>query len=127
MNNSYDRPIPRRIIESAGVPRNSFGIQKRGAGFSYHYDWMKRIVKRMSPVSASDFTKYVRRNKRLYLTQKTTFLIKTSVVYLNRIGLKKQDVDVEKLSATPNPMAARYLIPWAGEHILKRYKAILER
>ena len=126
MNNSYDRPIPRRIIESAGVPRNSFGIQKRGAGFSYHYDWMKRIVKRMSPVSAADFTKYVRRNKRLYLIQKTTFLIKTSVVYLNRIGLKKQDVDIEKLSATSNPMAARYLIPWAGEHILKRYKAILE-
>lgn len=72
------------------------------------------------------YLRYGRKNKHLYLIQKATFFIKTSAVYLNRIGLKKQDVDIEKLSATSNPMAARYLIPWAGEHILKRYKAILE-
>lgn len=33
MNNSYDRPIPRRIIESAGASRGDFGVIKRGAGF----------------------------------------------------------------------------------------------
>lgn len=28
LNNGYDRPIPRRIIESAGVPRGSFAFEK---------------------------------------------------------------------------------------------------
>ena len=53
--------------------------------------------------------------------------MKTYKVYLNRIGLKIKSVDIEQLSSTPNPMAARYLIPWAGEHILKEYRQILER
>ena len=29
MNNSYDRPIPRRILELAGVPRKLFGMRKK--------------------------------------------------------------------------------------------------
>ena len=28
LNNAYDRPIPRRIAEEAGVPRNFFGMRK---------------------------------------------------------------------------------------------------
>ena len=28
----YDRPIPRRIVESAGVPRDYFGMRKMGGG-----------------------------------------------------------------------------------------------
>lgn len=127
MNNNYDRPIPRRIVESAGVPREWFGIQKRGAGFSYHFDWMKRIVSRMSPKSGNDFSAYVRKHRKPYIIQKIRFFIKTYKVYLNRIGLKIKSDDIEQLSSTPNPMAARYLIPWAGEHILKQYKQILER
>ena len=31
MYNSYDRPIPRRVIEEAGVPRSKFGQQKKAA------------------------------------------------------------------------------------------------
>lgn len=34
---SYDRPIPRRIVESAGVPRESFGIRKMGSAH-VHFD-----------------------------------------------------------------------------------------
>lgn len=127
MNNSYDRPIPRRIIESAGVPRKYFGIEKRGAGFSYHYDWMRRIVSRMSPVSAADFTKYVYAKRKMHPIQKAAFFANTFMVYLNRLGLTKDSADIERLSSIPNPMAARYLIPWAGEHILGRYEEILER
>lgn len=33
LGNAYDRPIPRRILEDAGVPRQSFGIRK-GATFA---------------------------------------------------------------------------------------------
>jgi hypothetical protein len=48
LNNNYDRPIPRRIIEEAGVPRELFGLNKHGAGFIYKYDWLKIIKTRMS-------------------------------------------------------------------------------
>ena len=33
LGSTYDRPIPRRILEDAGVPRQSFGIRK-GATFA---------------------------------------------------------------------------------------------
>jgi hypothetical protein len=32
LRNTYDRPIPRRIAEEAGVPRQAFGQSKMGAG-----------------------------------------------------------------------------------------------
>lgn len=36
LNNDYDRPIPRRIVEDAGVPRTEFGFLKDGgAGFAW--------------------------------------------------------------------------------------------
>jgi hypothetical protein len=34
----YDKPIPRRIIEEAGVPRGTFGEVKRAASASIHVD-----------------------------------------------------------------------------------------
>jgi hypothetical protein len=32
LGNRYDRPIPRRLVEEAGVERKQFGIKKRAAG-----------------------------------------------------------------------------------------------
>lgn len=43
LNNSYDRSIPRRMVEEAGVNRQDFGQLKRGAAFSYHYDTLSTI------------------------------------------------------------------------------------
>ena len=88
---------------------------------------MKRIVSRMSPKSGNDFSAYVREHRKPCVLQKIRFFVETYKVYLNRIGLKIKSDDIEHLSSTPNPMAARYLIPWAGEHILKEYRQILER
>jgi hypothetical protein len=34
--NDYDRPIPRRIVEAAGVPRSLFGMEKRAQLFYYN-------------------------------------------------------------------------------------------
>ena len=33
----YDRPIPRRIIETKGIKRDEFML-KKGAGFNYRFD-----------------------------------------------------------------------------------------
>ena len=38
LGTTYERPIPRRIIEEAGIPRGSFAIKKRATGFKYFAD-----------------------------------------------------------------------------------------
>ncbi len=38
LGNSYDRPIPRRIVEEAGVPRDWFGMKKRAVSAMYGLD-----------------------------------------------------------------------------------------
>ena len=36
MHNDYDRPIARRIAESSGIPREAFGMQKKGVGRHFY-------------------------------------------------------------------------------------------
>jgi hypothetical protein len=38
LGNSYDRPIPRRIVEEAGIPRDWFGMEKRAVSAMYGLD-----------------------------------------------------------------------------------------
>jgi hypothetical protein len=35
LDNDYDRPIPRRIAEEAGVPRDAFGMEKKAASMNF--------------------------------------------------------------------------------------------
>ena len=50
-NGYYDRPIPRRIAEEAGVPRAGFGQRKLGAGMGW---------RALGPVSERDFQDFLR-------------------------------------------------------------------
>jgi hypothetical protein len=36
LKGDYSKPIPRRILEEAGVPRNAFGIEKKAASVVFH-------------------------------------------------------------------------------------------
>ncbi len=125
LDNNYDRPIPRRIVEAAGVPRDSFGIKKHGAGFVYRYDWLGRIVSRMSDTAASSFKSFVRKNKKPHPLQVCGYLWKTRHVYLRALGLNVKTKETIEYSRVSNALGARYLIPWAGEVVLDRYKKIL--
>lgn len=125
LNNEYDRPIPRRIIEEAGIGRWDFGIKKYGAGFSYSYDWKNRIMNRMSLKSARDFEEYLKGNKKQHLFSCIKFYIKVKNVYLNRMGLKM--FKIGDYSEINNPTVVRYLIPWAGEQMIKRYNCAFEK
>lgn len=126
LKNDYDRPIPRRILEQAGVMRESFGVEKHGAGFLYRYDWMKRILAKMSPNSGASFTAYVQTHAHYRLADTLRYFWKTRGVYLQRLGLPVRVPPKEVLVKTVNPTAVRYLIPWASEVITERYKTILE-
>jgi len=37
LNNNYDRPIARRLVEEKGIPRNLFGFRKKGVTKYYNY------------------------------------------------------------------------------------------
>lgn len=127
----YDRPIPRRILETKGLPRDSFGRKKYGAGFFYAFDWKKRILSRMSPKSASEFEKYMKQNhNKLPMKIYISYLWNYKVFYWNSIcarfgikmGIRIPDSKRERLNGITNPFAARYCIPWAGHHMVDEYK-----
>ncbi len=131
----YDRPIPRRILESRGLPRESFGWKKYGAGFFYAFDWKKRILNRMSAPSAVEFKKYMEDNHNfLSFSTYIHYLWNCRTFYWNKmcsrfglkLGAKIPDGNIEKLNGITNPFAARYCIPWAGHHMVTRYREVLK-
>lgn len=64
LHNNYDRPIPRRLVEEAGVNRNEFGQGKKGGGLTYHYDTINSMKRKMSSHSHSCLVAYKRKLKR---------------------------------------------------------------
>ncbi len=53
--NSYDRPIPRRLLEESGVERTLFGIKKRAVGVYVPAEGLERT---MTPRSYADFERF---------------------------------------------------------------------
>lgn len=127
IDNSYDRPIPRRIVEQTGVKREQFGIRKNGAGFVYKFDWLNRILGRMSPTTANSFKKYVKEHKKTRIFESLVFFWKLRGTYLHRLGINVNTLSGKDYSRIANPMAAALLIPWSGEIMTKKYKQVLER
>ena len=130
----YDRPIPRRILEEKGLARDSFGHDKRGAGFFYAYDWKRRILRRMSPRSAESFSQYVAAHRSpAPLAAILRYCWANRAIYtsalLRKLGLapgaETDGAAIEKRNSIPNPFAARYLIPWAGERVIAAYRDAL--
>ncbi len=126
LNNGYDRPVPRRIVETAGVNREAFGVEKHGAGFVYRFDWMKRIKSKMSLTASSSFEGFVKQNRRFYPIQTIKYFWKMKNLYLFKLGLQRKPLTSIEISQIPNPTLVRYLIPWGGQVVLNRYKNILK-
>lgn len=128
MNNDYDRPIPRRIVEEAGVSRNMFGIEKHGAGITFRYDWGTRLKRRLSKAAVNSFNQYLINNKKKHPIQTVQYFWKNRKIYMSRIGVNLgSDRSARDTSQIANATDIRYLIPWSSEVIQKRYKSILER
>ncbi len=135
LHNYYDRPIPRRILEESGVPRNMFGMNKHGAGFVYRYDSLSRIKNRMSKTSAQSFSAYVKKNKKYKIGEICHYIKEIKPVYvlricsmlrLNKLKKKIKILDAESLSKISNPLSPRYLIPWAAEIMIGKYESIIK-
>jgi hypothetical protein len=121
LGTDYDRPIPRRIAEEAGVPRDSFGTRKRLSSFARRYG---------RPLSAGlrgDFAKFMeRRGDRAV----SGFLEGISLVLrgLDSVVLSKLPAAVRfscaEWIALPSPST---FFVWANERRKDRYLAALQQ
>ncbi|MBZ2174089.1 hypothetical protein K8M07_02310 [Schnuerera sp. xch1] len=125
---NYDRPIPRRILETRGIDRNMFGVEKKGAGFNYRFDNLGRIKKRMSKKSYDSFYNFYinnKRNKLKAIKAWIRFLRNTKSLYISYF-LRKVGFHVKnsKLTAdaTSNPGAPSYLFNWGVYEMINKYK-----
>ncbi|MFW6030811.1 MAG: hypothetical protein ACOCRO_11260 [Halanaerobiales bacterium] len=125
---NYDRPIPRRIVESKGIDRDDFGIEKKGVGFNYRFDNLYRLKKRMSKKSYISFLEFYKSQKRnvLYRLKLWFFYLwNTKAIYINYI-MKKIRIPYKyrplSADACSNPGAPSYLIHWGNNIMIKRYK-----
>lgn len=75
----YDRPIPRRIAEDAGIPRSYFGQQKKAT--SHNPIWG---ISGMSENSSIDYQKFAKSvHKRKTISQRAKFVLGNFLIRLN--------------------------------------------
>ena len=124
---SYDRPIPRKIVEDAGVPRERCGFKKMGVGFNYRFDNNKRMESRISKHSLKHYQEnYKSKNslKRFYYFLR--FIYFNKEFYINFIFEKfgiKYRLKVKNHLAS-NPYTSLDLFNWSVEVIKKRYNKL---
>lgn len=123
---SYDRPIPRRIAEDAGIARNEYGLEKHGAGVSFHFDSFGRMLKKMSPTSLKDLKKYKLEghySKIAFLYQAVRFYRAELPIYANyllsRLNMPWRLKHHKKHYSSPYSML---LIRWGIDRMRKNYK-----
>ncbi|HJQ66377.1 MAG TPA: hypothetical protein VJ816_08370 [Gemmatimonadales bacterium] len=124
----YTRPLPRRIIESAGIPRGAFAVRKRaGSVLLFQRDSF------LSPSALEDFTQWLRdqriptadRPGRRTLVQQVAAIAAPVLQGLSRmtgdrirllgaVGRKVGNI------ASREPLF-RYLFPWAITRAKERY------
>ena len=120
--NNYDRPIPRRICEEAGLDRDSFGIRKHGAGFTLRYDFLSRMKCRISKTAFDKYSHWLKENKRVQLLPTLKYYWKMKGTYMNALGIKSKTVPLSEIAFVANPTIVRYLIPWSSSVLVQKYK-----
>lgn len=126
----YDRPIPRRIGEEAGIARNIFGQTKKAT--SVNMRWGK---KEMTEASACDFTAYIKSVHRqrsllqraLFTPNKLLFSLNLAVNNTVSSTAKHFGKDLTPRLFMPQkyrlpPSLANLTFHWGHEKIRSRYK-----
>jgi hypothetical protein len=129
IGDTYDRPIPRRMLEEAGVDRHKFGIIKKGAGTSFSMDTLSRLKYKMSSSSYKSLIMYNKSfPKNLYkdASYKFEFYRTNFPVYanylMNKLGIKSRiSYNSPRIGMLANP-SATMMLSWAIETIKDRYK-----
>lgn len=134
LGNGYDRPIPRRIVESAGVPRGSFAFEKLMSSVS------PRGHSGFSDASQQDYLRFLRENGG------GTFIARARSIDAARRsigGVGRSLVALDKRLGSPNEHAKRFFkrvsaygrepylfkfsYGWAVERAVEAYELALAR
>ncbi|MCX5676529.1 MAG: hypothetical protein NTX87_16125 [Planctomycetota bacterium] len=117
LHTQYDRPIPRRIIEEAGVPRGSFARRKANTSSNIEFLWP------YAPEAAASFAAYLRRHGRPVPPSPLVPLIRwvakaDHLIHVNltaRLGIRW------KLARWLNYSNSSMLFRWANEELASQY------
>lgn len=124
----YDRPIPRRIAEEYGIPRDWFGLEKAGAGISYHFDTFNRVLGKMSKTSAKSliqFRKEFKRSKYSLLRQHLIFYYNELPVYINYLSSKLHlPLKLSNKTTYVSSPLSSLLIHWSIKTVRAKYNKI---
>ena len=126
----YDRPIPRRIGEEAGIARNLFGLQKKAT--SINMRWGK---KEMTEASACDFTAYINSVRRPRSLLQRALFVPNKLLFKLNLGVNHTVSSIAKhfgKELTPrlfvpqkyrlSPSLANLTFHWGHEKIRNRYE-----
>ncbi len=117
LGNGYDRPIPRRILEESGVPREAFGMVKRNTSSNAAFLWPYSLDKQ------EEYRRYLRDHGCYAPGRFTVGLLKRlawweSLLYLNvgkRLGLKTRWRPWQRMGSQS------MLFQWANHALKQRY------
>lgn len=125
----YDRPIPRRIAEEKGVPRDLFGSRKNAVAVLLNRD--DRLREQLSRESYSDFEAFYQKNKHL----RDPVVQKRYDSGFRRYCWWQQSIRRLRLSSIFSapisdeykepPGRPSFLVHWAFPMIQKRYESAL--
>ena len=107
LNNDYDRPIPRRIAEEAGIPRKWFGIKKRHITTTYYWPINKG--------NRQAFFRHLRKNMRMGRWHVAVYYLKKRFIIkmLGKTPLSMKDIDFYDM-----------IRKWATEVLKNKYSMI---
>lgn len=129
LHTSYDRPICRRILETSGVARESFGHVKYGGGFSLARNFTKKQIEtKMSTEGFKDFCEWLeKKGNNTWSIGRVGRAIQYHCAtmpdyiayFLRKVGVKAKS---EKVIPYPNPGLPAKLIVWGMEKVSGEYK-----
>jgi len=135
LNSGYNRPIPRRVLEERGVPRDAFG-QKKNAIQVVFVGSKNNTLSKMTSASAQSFLQYYKKHKRCRNIIKQLYYDFMTCLYLTSIGLyvipRKLGIPIRckffhKLmheylyKFSRSPRSASFLFPWGVSVTKMRY------
>lgn len=125
MSNNYDRPIARRIAESAGIPREVFARKKRVSSFA-------TAIPRPYPLSQSlraEFRQYARSKGHALPSRYKILLYDTLLLLL--WNLRKAKIRLRRVETVFfrwDPFPSKWLLfSWAVGDLAREYAGILKR
>lgn len=138
LGTDYDRPIPRRIAEQAGVPRDAFGRTKMAITAPMYYDGADDTLgrraraefERFADENADEIAQALGRYRRIYSIAQVTHRIKASLFArssshhgIARFSARLSPRLSDRYRRFPSPRL--FLVHWAVRQLATQYERVL--